>query len=146
MEMAEDPAVVDEVVMGVDPKTGKPIVGKQVNEHVKEMHNLIKTEDNIHSSLLATRKAKAAAGKSIKEQEQDYLDEAAVFADEIEADFEVRDGSNNGDGPSEDRDQKPEGSGEDDKLRGGEHSGDAKPGDEGREDKHPNPGRDGNVE
>ena len=81
MEMSADPHVVEEVAIGVDPKTGEVIKSKRVNEHVKEMQNIIKAEEFLHSSLLVTRKSKAAVGKSLKEKEDEYLKGALAFVD-----------------------------------------------------------------
>jgi len=85
MELATDPAIIQNVVMGVDPRTGEPIYGKQVNQRVTEAQKLVSTEEKLHSSLLATRKSKAAAGKKIQQEEEEYLAGAAEFAEAKEA-------------------------------------------------------------
>lgn len=80
MELASDPEIIKEVVVGVDD-SGQPIKSEEINRKVTAAQNMIKTEEKLHDSLLATRKSKSQAGISPDGDSEDYLEGAADFAD-----------------------------------------------------------------
>ena len=85
MELANDPEVVKEVVIGIDEE-GKPVKAEKLNDKITAVQNMIKTEEKLHDSLLATRKSRAAAGDKLSGDSEDYIEGAASFAETEVAD------------------------------------------------------------